>query len=441
MFQKFVRVGLPLAALMLVAGCGFLGEDSDGPPLPGTRISILTFDRGIRPDHEIADEVVRLPRPYRNENWSQPGGSATHVLQHLALGDNPRIVWKADIGAGESDDRRILSQPIVMGNTIYTLDSQALVSAFSAADGKRIWKKDLEDEDEDGGYFGGGISYENGRLFVTTGFARAFALDASNGEVLWERRAPGPIHNGPAVFDGRVYVLSLDNRLQVLAAEDGRILWTNVGVEEAASIIGESSVAVESRIAVVPYTSGDLLGIDVETGRALWQENFASLRRFDPLTDIPHIRALPLIDGDRVFAVSHSGRMRAIELETGRPIWEERIGGVETPWIAGEYLFVLSDDSQFVALRREDGRIRWVTLLPRYEDEEEQEGLITWRGPVLAGDRLIIAGSHGKALSVSPYDGAELGEVDLPGSIAVAPTVAGETLYFVTTSGTLVAYK
>ena len=82
-----------------------------------------------------------------------------------------------------------------------------------------------------------------------------------------------------------------------------------------------------------------------------------------------------------------------------------------------------------------------ISTAEKKSDEDEQEGLITWRGPVLAGDRLIIAGSHGKALSVSPYNGAELGEVDLPGSIAVAPTVAGETLYFVTTSGTLVAYK
>ena len=206
MFKKLVRVGFPLAALTLVAGCdpfGFFGEDTDGPPLPGERISILTIDRGIRPDQAIANEVVRLPRPYRNENWSQPGGAATHVLHHLALGDDPQIAWKADIGAGESDDSRIFGQPIVMGNTVFTLDSQTLVSAFSTVDGKKIWQKDLEDKDEDDGYFGGGLAYEDGRLFVTTGFARVFALDASNGEVLWERRAPGPIHNGPAVFEGR----------------------------------------------------------------------------------------------------------------------------------------------------------------------------------------------------------------------------------------------
>jgi hypothetical protein len=60
---------------------------------------------------------------------------------------------------------------------------------------------------------------------------------------------------------------------------------------------------------------------------------------------------------------------------------------------------------------------------------------------VLAGDRLILAGSNEVAVSVSPYTGEILGEIDLPAAPAVSPVVAGGTLYFLTENATLVALR
>ncbi len=92
-------------------------------------------------------------------------------------------------------------------------------------------------------------------------------------------------------------------------------------------------------------------------------------------------------------------------------------------------------------MTRRDGRIRRVRSLERFEDPEDQEGPIHWAGPVLAGDRLIVAGSNEKALSISPYTGEVLGVIDLPGSVFLAPVVAGNSLYFLTEAGSLVAMR
>jgi len=442
--RPLVRILLSALAPMLLAACGltdFLGESDEGPPLPGERISILTVDRGVRPDPELADVEVKLPRPYRNTDWSQPGGTATHAMYHLELRDTPSLAWTADVGDGSDDDARILTQPVVVDGVVYTMDAFGLVSAFDAASGRLIWSVDLAADEEDEGFFGGGVSYEAGRLFVSTGFAKIFGLDAGSGEVLWERRVPGPMRNGPTVYDGRVYALSVDNQVQALGAEDGRLLWNNVGVEEVANVLGAASPAANDAVALIPYSTGELLAIDVQSGRVIWSESLAALTRLDPLADIPQIRGLPVIDRDAAFAVSHSGRMMAVELRRGVRLWEVDIGGIETPWVAGEFIFVLTSDSQLVAVRRQDGRIKWVTLLPRFEDEEDEEGFIQWMGPVLAGDRLIVAGTNGEALSISPYDGELLGFIDLPGPIAVPPVVADGTLYLVTADAELLALR
>ncbi|MEM7173487.1 MAG: PQQ-binding-like beta-propeller repeat protein, partial [Pseudomonadota bacterium] len=72
---------------------------------------------------------------------------------------------------------------------------------------------------------------------------------------------------------------------------------------------------------------------------------------------------------------------------------------------------------------------------------EDQTGALHWTGPVLAGDRLIVGGSNGTAISVSPFTGEILGSLELPDSVAVTPVVADNTLYFLTDNATLVALR
>ena len=94
-------------------------------------------------------------------------------------------------------------------------------------------------------------------------------------------------------------------------------------------------------------------------------------------------------------------------------------------------------------MNAQDGRIAWVTDLPRWDNEEKSKDPIYWFGPILAGDRLIVASSGGdpEALSVSPYTGKVLGRKSLPGNASLAPIVAGGTMFQVTADGSLIAFR
>ncbi len=421
-----------------------MGDLFGSPPeeiLPGKRISILSVDRGLRPDASVAEVRVLLSAPYVNERWTQYGGSPTHATYHLSLAQAPRRAWSSDLGTGAASNRRILAQPLVADGTVYGMDALSTVTAFDAESGRTLWRQEIEPEFEEDGYFGGGLAFENGRLFVSTGFAEVIALNAADGQVIWRQRMPGPMRAAPTAAGGRVFVVTTANQTIALSAEDGRRLWIHSGIEEATGLLGAASPAVSGSTVVTPYSSGEIFGLLAENGRPLWNESLTAVSRTDPLADIAHIRGAPVIDRDMVFAVSHSGRMIAIDLRRGLRVWERKIDGVEMPWVGGDFIFVLSNDAQLVCLTRRDGRIRWVLPLERYEDPEDQEDPIQWTGPVLAGDRLIVAGSHDKALSVSPYTGEIIGAIDLPGAVSIAPVVAANALYFVTDSGSLVAMR
>ena len=444
MTQRWLPPWWYLGLVLALSACelpDFLGETDEGPPLPGRRIAILSLDRGIEADPRLADAEVRLPEPYVNAYWSQPGGIHTHAMYHLTLEPAPSEAWSVDVGEEAEDNTRILAQPIVVGDFLFTMDAQSIVSGYNARNGRRIWRIDLRGAGEDEGYFGGGIAYAEEKLFVATGFAKVFALDARRGDILWQQRVPGPVRGGPAVSAGRVFVITIDNQTIALDTADGSYLWTHAGIQEIAGVIGSATPAVSGRAVVAPYSSGELVALTVEEGSVLWAETLAPLRQLDPLQDIAQIRGLPVIDRGVVFAISHAGRMISVDLEQGVRLWDIDVGGIQMPWAGGDFLYVLTNDSQLVCLRRKDGRIRWVRPLPRYEDPDDQEDVISWFGPVLASDRLIVAGSHGEALSVSPYSGEVLGYIDLPGGAVVTPVVANKSLYFLTEEADLVALR
>jgi outer membrane protein assembly factor BamB len=226
-----------------------------------------------------------------------------------------------------------------------------------------------------------------------------------------------------------------------LSADDGRELWNFQSIAESAGILAPAAVAVSGDTVVAPFSSGELVALRAESGKVLWTDQLARSRRVTPLGAISDISSAPVIDRGRVFAISHGGRLVSIDLRTGERAWTQDIAGVQTPWIAGDYLFVVTVDAQVLCLSRIDGRIKWISELEKFEDPAERDGAIEWSGPVLAGDRLILVNSLGQAVTMSPYTGARLGRLDLPEGTFIAPIVANQILYFVTDDADLIALR
>lgn len=426
-----------------LAGCGTGGwfGDDEPPPLPGERISVLQLGRTIEADPRLSDLEVTLPPAERNGAWPQAGGYPNHALGHLALSDSPREVWRVSIGDGSSSTRRLMARPVVAEGRVFTLDTDFDVAAFDEGTGREIWRTDVTPESERGEALGGGVAFADGKLFAATGYGELLALDAAGGGILWRTRVGVPMRAAPTVIDGRVFVVSVDNQAFAYQASDGQQIWTHTGILETASLLGAASPAADGSLVVVPYSSGELFALRVENGRPAWSDSLAAVRRIGALSGLADIRGMPVIDRGLVLAISHSGRMAAIDERSGARAWEQEIGGVEMPWVAGDFIYLLTNEGELTALTRQAGRIRWVTPLDRWEDPQDRTGTIEWAGPVLAGGRLWLANTREELVSVSPADGQVLSTTELPAAAFLAPVVANGTLYVLTDDGTLIAYR
>ena len=440
---RLAVVSAILGTALLLSGCGagFLGETKSAPPLPGERISIMALERQLAPDEKIAGLEVALPHPETNADWPQPGGNAQHVMQHPAVGDAPRKSWSVSIGAGSDDDATLLASPVLRDGRIFTLDAEGRLAAFDAETGTMIWHLDTRSPDEEDAVYSGAITTGEGMVFVATGVGEVIAVVADSGQQHWKVSVSGPIRSAPTYSDGRLFLTTLDNKAIALSAEAGERLWTHSGITEIAALLGGASPAVKDNVVIVPYSSGEVYALKAETGRVFWVDSLSQTRRANAVSTLADIRGNPVVDRSIVFAISHSGRISALDLRTGARIWDRRIGGTNMPWVAGDFVFIVSNLGEVICLTRRDGRIKWLVQLPRFEVPEDREGAIQYAGPVLAGDRLVVPSSLGEIYAISPYTGKLLGIIDVGDPVFIPPIVAGGTIYILSDKGRLTALR
>ncbi len=435
------RIAWALAATLALTACDTWFGATKKNVLKGERVSVLAHERALKPVPDLA-EAVRLPPPRRNAAWPQSGGQSGHAMHHLELSDTIRRAWTSSAGSGSDSRDRLMNGPVVADGRVFVMDTEARVTAFDAKNGDRQWSVSLIPEGKDSAsLMAGGLAFDKGRVFASSGFGEVAALKADTGARIWRRTLGVPLRAAPTVSGERVFVVNKENELRALAAEDGRDLWTHSGVVETASLLGSPSPAVEAGVVVAAFSTGELIALKVENGSVVWSDTLTAIRRTDAMSNMSDIRGQPVIDRGRVYSVGHSGIMVAIDLRTGLRLWELEAGGTHQPWIGGDYLYLLTNDSELTAVEARSGRVVWVTPLQNWEDPSDKDNRILWTGPALASDRLIVAGSHGEALSISPYTGQILGREEMPAGVTIAPVISDGTLYFLTDDADLVAYR
>jgi outer membrane protein assembly factor BamB len=438
------RIVVALAMVAALGGCSIFRGRGDNRPktaVLGERIPVLTTASDSAVDPALADVPVTVPAPAPNESWTQPGGNSSKTMGNPALEPGITRGWSTSIPGGPNK-QRLAAPPVIAGGKLYVVDGTGTVRAFDAKTGARLWATQIDSSGKDKVVqFGGGASVDDGRVYATNGRGDAAALDATTGKILWKVRPAGPLRGAPGVGLGQVFVQTQDNQLIALKADTGETVWTQSATLETSGVFGVATPSVAAGTVVAGFSSGELSALRYENGRIVWQDQLSRTSISTSVSSISDIDASPVIDQGRVYAIGQGGRMVAMDLITGQRLWELTIGGISTPWLAGEWLFVVSDEAKIFCIARTTGKVRWIAELPRFRDPKSRNKPIAWYGPVLAGSRLLLVNSNGQLVNVAIEDGKVGAQVKAGKSFYLPPVVADNMLYLLDAKGKLSTWR
>ncbi|MDU8911117.1 PQQ-binding-like beta-propeller repeat protein [Aestuariicoccus sp. MJ-SS9] len=432
-----------LAAIPLLAACGEREEI-----LPGERLGIREVLQSAEPAEDTAGNralPIALGAATANADWAQSAVSPAFRTTHAALSLPLAPLWSVPIGEGDSRRQRLNTDPVVAGGRVFTMDSAHLVTAVSTS-GETLWTFDLTPlRDDPSQAQGGGLAAANGRLYVASGFGTLTALDAATGAEIWTQRLGATATGAPTVRGGVVYVVGGDTTAWAIEADDGRIRWQLDGNADLNNMAGAPAPAVNDALALFSFGNSTVQAAFLQGGLRRWNADIAGGRNGFAIASVNDITGDPVIDGNRAYVGNHSGRLVALDVNSGDRIWTLREGALDAVWPVGGSLFFVSDRHELVRVDAGDGTKIWSVGLPGYEPtrrpQARRDSAYAQHGPILAGGRLLVAGSDGMIRAFNPEDGSLTGTTEVPGGATTRPVVANGTLYVVSTRGMLHAFR
>ncbi len=422
--------------LLLLVGC-----TADKQKLEGKRESFIAIQEAIKPDPNLKDHKVTISSPKPISNWSQVGGKADHVMPVIQVGNGEKLklLWKKSIGVGGSDYHRLITHPIIHDDIIYTIDAKTHLRAWKVSDGQLLWEKDLSPTEYESSTHGGGLAADNDNLYVTSPYGEVYCFEAKSGKKLWEKSLQAPLRAAPTVYNNRLLVLTVNNEVISLNTKNGEEIWEYAGIIESNSLLGGSSPAVNDMAAVVALTSGEVFGFSPESGSLLWANTLMPSLRVDTVSGIAHIRARPVINGNTTFVASHGGKLAAYDLITGNQKWLLDVGALRTPAFNNGFLFIVTTNDELLCVLGKTGQVKWAVNLPRQKEGTNKP--VTWAGPILINQDLLLVGTNGNMITVDPQNGEIKQTYILGSAVQLSPIAADNTLFVLLDNGILQAWR
>jgi len=290
--------------------------------------------------------------------------------------------------------------------------------------------------------FGAGNSVEappavvDGVVYFSDTGGNTFAYTLE-GQRLWRHDGSAPILSAPAVVEGKVVITNVDDLAVALDQASGTLIW-QVKAKRDLTRVAELALYAAPEVVVVPgkegspseallgFSTGTLLGVDLETGEERWRREVGEGR-------YPDLVSAPVLGGADVYTAGYFEPLVAIDQASHTVRWRLDVGGAFRP--------VLSSDGAILYHPATDGTMRAVATLTGavlWTWESGTTGAIT--SPRITDAGLVVASSEGSVYLIDPDTGEERWrwhEPYLLRGVSSVPVVDGRQLLFVSNAGFL----
>ena len=319
-----------------------------------------------------------------------------------------RSVWSQDVGkAGGA-----IFSPAIVGNAVFVADQKGGVYRIEA--GRIVWKVDA------GQALSAGVGADIHMVVVGTAKGGVLAFDAETGKALWQSQVSSEVLAAPAVSGEGVAVRSGDNRIFLLDARDGARKWMYERPMPALSVRSVGAPVFADRYVFAGFPGGKLMALSLTNGAPVWEGAVAQPKGTTELDRVADIVSPPAIDGTQICAVAFQGKVACFDMaQGGSLIWSRDLSSARGLVLDGRYLFVTDDDGVVYGLDRLSGSSLWK------QDKLRRRNVTA---PAVRGNVVAVGDVEGYVHFLSREEGAFVGRSKTDGSaVRVPPQLLGNS--------------
>ena len=281
------------------------------------------------------------------------------------------------------------------------------------------------------GQSGGNASKSMGHLALGNALTRAWTTTIGRGTSLTARLGAAPVVGG-----GRVYTIDTTATVRAFNAQSGGLAWeASFGREKGneASLFGGGIAYADGRV-YATNGLGFVAAFNAANGTIAWQ-----VRPGGPL------RGSPTIAGDAVYVMSQDNQIYSLKPANGTTNWSAAasleiagVFGTGSPAFAQGTVVAGFSSGELNAYRYENGRAVWQDALARTSIRTSVSTLSDIDAdPVIDNGQVIAIGQGGRMVALELISGQRLWELNIAG--ISTPGVVGDWVFAVTDDAKLIA--
>ncbi|WP_407681553.1 outer membrane protein assembly factor BamB [Pseudomonas mangiferae] len=361
-------------------------------------------------------------------------GCSSNSTKELPPAELPKITeevrldtqWSHSVGDGQGETYNLLV-PAVDGDRIFASDINGDVVALDRFTGKTLWEKDLDRP------VSGAVGVGSGMVLVGTLKGEVIALDADSGDEKWRARVTSEVLAPPATNGDVVVVQTQDDRLIALEASSGSQRWIYENTPAVLTLRGTGAPIVTNNLAVAGLSTGKVIALDVQRGLPVWEQRVAVPQGRSELDRVVDIDGGLLLAGDTLYVATYQGRAAGLDLESGRILWQREASSYVGVAQGFGNVYVSLANGTVESIDERSATALWSN------DSLARRQL---SAPEVFSSYVAFGDFEGYLHLVSQVDGRFVGRerIDSDG-LRARPLVVGDMLYAYGNSGKLVALK
>lgn len=268
-----------------------------------------------------------------------------------------RTSWRrgVDGGFGETSERFNL---ILDNDELYFITDRGVLYRVNADTGMRIDSFRMADEEHN---ISAGVQKHAESLFFATYDAELVAVSMEEKKELWRQPLTSEILAEPSVVGDKVAVQTIDGWLSLLDAETGNIVWRVKEQTPTLTLRGTSAPIIVDGKVIAGFANGQVKAFSLFNGKAAWSFEVGKPEGKYEIERLTDVDGRLLLRGNTLFATAYNGSLAAIDVQTGRVLWQRSIPSVLSAALLDDLLVVVDQESKVFGLNATNGDIAWVS--------------------------------------------------------------------------------